>query len=380
MITNATMTIRCTVLLTGNVLTITNERAVSIDLTAARKAGMTEEEAGLIDWLTDGLPPGRSDTADLSIPAMRVLASLWQRFPATASQPAPTPASNPPARPRPVPVAPAGPTAARTSQRVVEGHAGRTMFKANGAHDADYAEARVDQLRRAATTVPTSYHLFFYDIKDSQEATCPNPSWRVSIPTGQLDSRGRETRWMWPGMWRMGFRLNLSCWVVDSSLLPGGENENPALARLCQHWDANGVNYHTLRFHECEMDRIQAMARAALDEELRTLHTSLITRLATAGEELARVQAELATRSAAGEEVTEGEMEAAERAHDNAVRSMLRTAQDRLATCLEFAERYDDTMVESDLFAAYRAAIDTHRTAFNARMTQLRRPARLHID
>jgi hypothetical protein len=305
MITNATMTIRCTVLLTsdastGDILTVTNEKSVAINLTAARKAGMTEEETGLIDWLTDGLPPGRSDTADLSIPAMRVLASLWQRFPATASQPAPTPgaASNPLARPRPVPVQPSR-TERRTAERVVNAHTNRTAYRPKGNGEADHVEARADQLTRAADI--TSFSIVHYDIDEETKGPCPNPSWRTRLRDEATDEFPEGEQWYWPGMHRFAFRLTKSCWIIDTALLPGGEKECPLIGRLFRHWERHGIEFHYHKFASSEMENFRALARRRLDELLQEVHTSLIDRLGKASEELARVQVELSERARLGQ-------------------------------------------------------------------------------
>jgi hypothetical protein len=361
--------IRCKVIINGNVLTFTNERSVSIDLTQARKPGaMSDLEAGLLDTLTEGLPVNVTDTADLTPASMRVLLALSKRFEPAPVQP--VRAGNAPAT-----------TQARTAGKVVSGHTDRTTFSSRSGGEADYAEARVDQLRRVATDVQTaSYTLVIYDIKDHQETVCPNPSWRITMRDEPANDEAIGERWTFPGMWRMGFRMNLSCWAVDSRLLPGGEDENPALARLFTHWDRHGVDFHCFRFHEEDMGKIRELAQKRLDDELRSLHTSLIERINRADAALAEAQAGMEARAVLGEEVTLTEQERAESRRDNAVRAMLRDASEKFAACLECAERFDMSMEDNDLFAAYREAIAAHRIAFNARMVREGRSVRLHVE
>jgi hypothetical protein len=128
------------------------------------------------------------------------------------------------------------------------------------------------------------------------------------------------------------------------------------------------------------MGKIRDLAQKRLDDELRSLHTSLIERINRADAALAEAQAGMEARVAAGEEVTLNEQERLEARRDNAVRAMLRDASEKFAACLECAERFDMSMEDNDLFAAYRAAIAAHRTAFNARMQAEGRSVRLHVE
>jgi hypothetical protein len=173
--------------------------------------------------------------------------------------------------------------------------------------------------------------MLIYDIPSRLSSECPNPS-RL--------------------LWRHGFRLNLSCWV-----LPLREMDALPLVDLMALWAEHGVRVHCIEYAESQRDKIKAIAVEKLEEELRRQHTSLIVNLSSADEWLKK-----ALEAADGEKG----LAKAGATYKGRMRLVFREASNMLDAAILCAQTYDDTGMTSDLVNGLRQAIAAKKAAFEA--------------
>lgn len=192
-------------------------------------------------------------------------------------------------------------------------------------------EQQVNGLKNVIDGIPEEYTSLGYDIP---EGTLPNPSWLL---------------------WRFGFRRLLSSWVLPSRNL-----NHPVIQNLLREWDAHGIEWDTVRYHPEEMGRIKEMAQKRLDKMIREVHTSLITTIIKADNQLKLIQEDM--------EKTAADADKADESRDNKVRAIIKKAGERMAAALECAELFDLNESVTDLLKGLKEAIESQRTTFNESM------------
>lgn len=306
-------------------------------------------------WRTRILPPGtqvhysrtETETTVLHVARIEMNGETWESEISVEKPPqsAPEP-TEPPAPSLPAPQSAPENTATETAYGIA-----RTIAKQDRTGE---AAARLDRLDRALSG---RVYLFTYDIPDRLKDECPNPSDLLKP---------------------IGYRINLSCWVVTEQVLQG-----PIVKGLQEHWDSvpaitetftlDGIAYeeriavshHAILFDASQLSKMREMARDQLAKELRNLHRSLIERIDRAADTLQKARNALEQAESGGTEVTEKDRERAENAYLNAFRAAVRDSITDLEAAIECAEIYDDLGSLPDLIAGVRAAVNSHRHAFN---------------
>lgn len=208
-------------------------------------------------------------------------------------------------------------------------------------------EVRIARLQEVINNISADgYVMLVYDIPTDKNDVCPNPS-------GML--------------WRYGFRMNLSCWVI-----PTRNMERARIKEELALWDANKIKWHVVPYADSAMDQIRGIAQEKLDEEVRRVHTSFIEMIATADETLKEKYAEFDAIVKEGGEVTTKQREKVESLRDNRVRTILRQAAERLNAAIECAEAFDTTEQLADLLRGIKTAHESYVLAFNADAKQKR--------
>lgn len=199
--------------------------------------------------------------------------------------------------------------------------------------------------RRAAVALAAEEELvyLFYDIPSRH----PSTGKAIANPSGLL-------RWY-------GFRMNLSCWCLRRRDIDAGD-----VADLLSYWDALGCIW----FHVAPQPREQnathrRIARARLEEEMRTAHRSLITRLANADDAYARAKAELAKTPEAS---SAKDYEYILMHRDGNVWNALRTVGETMRAAVTCAEIFDATEAVKPLADGLTLALRAETEAFNAYM------------
>lgn len=211
----------------------------------------------------------------------------------------------------------------------------RTKGSYRSTGDADVAEARINRAEAVINEVlADKVSMMIYDIPETLNKQCPNPS---------------------ALLWRYGFRLNKSCWVMPQKSLDSAEVQS-----LLSHWQSYKIECHVIPYSEEAMGQIRDIARNKLSEEITRVHTALITRIGNASERYEELR-----RNLMGDHATAKAYEDAERAKDNAVRAILKTSAEALDGACACAERFDETMHVSHLIAGLRAAIRAEVATFN---------------
>ena len=214
-----------------------------------------------------------------------------------------------------------------TEEAVQSGIASRVFIEGE-AEDAEKA------IRRGEAIVEKCIGPFFmliYDIPTDKNKQCPNPS-------GKL--------------WKHGFRLNLSCWV-----LPAKELQSATVRQLLALWERESIETHIIEFAESQVEKVKAIAVKKLEDEVRRQHSSLLALIESADKALRETMDDFDADWAAGEAY-----------RDNRVRAAIKKASEGLDAAIACAAIFDDSMQTRDLIEALRAAFDAQREAFNAAM------------
>lgn len=258
----------------------------------------------------------------------------------------------------PVAVANAAKVETRSAKSDVVAHELRKVAPAS----VDTAESRIQGMRKVAERIKDdTYVLLQYDIPESVKTD--------AAPTAE----GVDT-YPCPILWRHGFRMTKSVWVMPSkqvgmalvqNLLNGWKAFNADPARTGKQ-----VKFRILPFAEETMEEIRRMAVEAIDEYIRELHTSLIECIANADESLRKAMERLDADEKAGLEVTAKQVERTEATRDNAVRAILKKKGEELNLAIASAELFDATEDVADLLRALRQAIRANVGSFNERARQ----------
>lgn len=217
----------------------------------------------------------------------------------------------------------------RTTQRL---HRGHSSMVAPVQGDMDATERQIKSLEKIAASMDADYTEISYDIP--QELNRLNPS-----------------KWLW----RHGFRRQLSNWVLLTSNL-----NHPEVVAWLEVLATHGIVVDTLDVAKHEKEKIKRWAVRELENKIRQEHTSLINNIASADAKLREIQLD--------DEKSSRELEVADAARDNRVRSIIKTACEQLDAAIKCAELFDETMKNDDLVTALRAAIQARASAFNAQM------------
>jgi hypothetical protein len=206
---------------------------------------------------------------------------------------------------------------------------------------ADYAEARIRRLQKIVEKVSNdTYVMLVYDIPTSKNDDCPNPS-------GTL--------------WRHGFRMNLSCWVLPSKQL-----DSPRIKRLLAHWQAHKIKVHIVPYAKEAIDQIRAIARENLDEEVRRVHTALITNIDSADRALSSAIKKMEEENTCTNDEQQREVDK----RNNKVRAQFKLAAERLDAAIQCAEVFDESENMEALIVGVREAIRSQQETFNVAMRE----------
>lgn len=332
----------------------------------------SEDPAAPLEFLTRTFPAGtvvnyeRTETATQTVHTAWLIRDgvRWESIEYRAKQTQATPAVQPQ---RPAPAVPAVKAPAPVAQQTASVNrttAAQTVMGTvnliNRRHVAgtDEMERRVNTLRSVSETLRGDVYMLIYDIPEALSSECPNPS--------------RD-------FWRVGFRLNKSCWVMPQKGLDSHTVQN-----TLKHWESVphtrvevpglpgyfrsvGVKVHVIKYAADQLATIRQIAADMLQEELIRIHTSLIQRIASADDRLREAQEALRQTELEGTSVSANDRERAEAARDNSARATLRDAMECFAAALKSAEAFDETDSLSDLFTAVRESIRAEALAFNAR-------------
>jgi hypothetical protein len=225
-------------------------------------------------------------------------------------------------------------TAERTAVNNVAGvYRGEALSQANG----------VEKMAASVETLKgTKFAMLVYDIPTHKNDVCPNPS-------GLL--------------WKHGFRMNLSCWVMPMDRLT-----HPDVTELLNLWTANGIVNHVVEYAESQNEKIRAIAQTKLEEEIRRLHTSLIETLGNATDAYNAAVAQLEAENL----LTPKAEDIANSRRISRWKQILKESGERLNAAVACAELFDDTMNLSDLIESVRAAVDSAMRTNTARMNARR--------
>jgi hypothetical protein len=197
----------------------------------------------------------------------------------------------------------------------------------------DAVSQKLESLQAAAEMASGAYVMLVYDIPTSKNHLAPNPS-RM--------------------LWRHGFRLNFSCWV-----LPAKELENEEIAALLDNWAIAGIKHYVIEYAESQMEVVRKIAAEKIDEELRRIHGSLIACIDSADQAL-----KAAIQSPEWQAMDADARRERENYRCAAIRSRINLAVKEFAAALACAEMYDATERLADLLAGVRAAIRSRQEAF----------------
>ena len=180
--------------------------------------------------------------------------------------------------------------------------------------------------------------LLVYDI--AEQSKFPNPS---------------------PRLHPIGFRINLSCWIIPITQLPED---------LLNDFAGAGIDYEVFQFAEHEEEKIRMRAKRAIEAHAAEIHTSLIKSLDSATQAFraaeAQVKAECDSELVAHLLTAEADKKRRQR-----MKGALRVAADRLNAAVACAELFDDTMELKDCLKGLEEAIKARREAFEVTLTAM---------
>lgn len=206
----------------------------------------------------------------------------------------------------------------------------------------DKEERGLNRKKNVLAKVKGGLVLVSYDIETAKNKKVSNPSWML---------------------WRYGARMQYSVWIIRKDAL-----DTLQMQELFTHWDNNEVIYDVIPQSGEGEKRLIAIAQRNLENEIRELHTSLITRIDAAAERLEAARKALDEMEANGEEVDPNDRDALENKHDNGLRVVFRETIFRFEGVLESARTFDDTDSLGALLNGLRNALLTSVEAFNVEM------------
>ena len=339
----------------AQVTNVTSGNTVTIDVEGLdRESLFSPQENALYDTLCGGL---NNRHQDLTGAEMRLILSMSGKAQAARQlgKPVEIVSVQPLIAPKPAPVI-------NTTSRSLEkkGAAEVTRFVANAEYDTtkgtDHAERLASALERVSHNREWDFCVLDYDIaEDTKDLDSPE------LNPGNL-------HWWLPSdyLWRQGFRSQNSKWVM----LRDKMFSDPVIAEVVRIWGEMGkvpsvtgkgkprVKWGIRRFHPDEAEDIRREASEALDNLLRSIHTSLIQGIDKADRALEQA-------SDVGP-LTEREESRAKDVRNNVVRAKIKEAIADLEKALKCAESFDETANKVDLFEGLRSAIRSQAAAFNA--------------
>lgn len=219
----------------------------------------------------------------------------------------------------------------------------------------DQMETEVNRLSEVVRMLKGPLYMLIYDIPESLNSVCPNPS---------------------VVFWKHGYRLNKSCWVMTQEGL-----DSTAVQSELKHWrecpktprqipgtpyvEVVEVECHIIKYADDQLDNIRQIAVKKLNRELIRIHSSLIHRIENAAKTFDQATAALDQLASSGVEVSEKDRKKPEDAQVTALRGALKDAMKHFSGALKSAEAFDDTDQLSDLFNSVREVIRAQIGAFN---------------
>lgn len=296
-------------------------RILDISTVALKLVKLTDAEETVVNWLTDGLETGKVYPIDITLPELKTLGEVRAKIDNLYN----------------------APKVKTIEQRVDETNKfvhQRVASRSSG-NGMDAMEARVNGLQKVVKSLEEDFMMFQYDIPTVYQTECPNPS---------------------PILWRHGFRMTKSCWILAKSHM-----EHSDIVELLAHWEPyRKINpdfvVRIAKYDASEMETIRGWAEESLRKELVAVHTSLIQAIGTADENLKKAMET--------EGVTPRQMELADSKHDNHIRGAIKRVAATLDSVLVSAELFDQSENVADLIKTTREAIRVQRDTFNILMRQ----------
>lgn len=162
----------------------------------------------------------------------------------------------------------------------------------------------------------------------------------------------------------IGIHLDGSNWLMTAEGLASEEVQD-FFTNMDEHKSFQGregespAYWHTMLRQE-EYEKFVNIAQNKFCAHVRKLHASLIECIANADEALAT-----AMKSEEWTTLTAKQQETAQSYRNNRIRARIKNADKELADAIKCAEAFDMNENLTDLFAGLRAAIRSHRQAFN---------------
>ena len=147
---------------------------------------------------------------------------------------------------------------------------------------------------------------------------------------------------------KIGFRANLSCWVIPLSFIPED---------LLDLYKTNGINYWIVKFDESEESKIRSRAKVELEKEVGRIHGSLIKQVASADKLLNKLLEK--------ENVTEVEQNTTKTKRHQRISIALKSSSEALDDAIKCATLFDEDMNMQHLFDGLRSVIESRKNLFN---------------
>lgn len=185
-------------------------------------------------------------------------------------------------------------------------------------------EGELQAAERNCHIVDQQFYMLIYDIPTIHNDEVPNPSWLL---------------------WKYGFRLNLSCWV-----LPESSMKRQVIKNLRNYWDAQPtkfekikgrmkaqrVKHYVIPYAESARADIMAIAQEKLMEEIDRANEALQDRMAAAEKRYKDAEKALEARAVKyGRKLTATEVDGIEYQKRLNCQAALRDAKQALDSCME---------------------------------------------
>lgn len=228
----------------------------------------------------------------------------------------------------------------------------------------DHAERKINSLVKTCNDLQDEdFWYLTYDIPTKMNDSCPNPSWPIRI--WPKDALHRSQSWIFPGLWRFGARLNLSCWCIPDKKL-----QHSKMQKLISHWRDHGIKVRLVRYHPEDRNEVRRIVYEELCEEVQRLHQAFITKLFNASDRLKKLESEMDLKEASGGVVSRKDRDDAQSTRDNSIRATIKRAGEELNAAIESAKLFDAFEKISDLLDGFRKVIKAETSTFNAEMAR----------
>lgn len=333
---------QCFIVRSGNSIKIISpNREKTCDLNSTLiniSTGISDDEIGFIERITDGLVDGIEDRLDLTKEEMEVLVGIREKSNSYQVKSSPIHSED-----RKEMVDHVKSTMEKIHSHTVNGEERKAVNTLNA------TERRIISLKKTVDIYQEEFYQVEYDIPEKQKRTKDNP-------------KGVENPSDW--FWKHAMRLTKSCWCFPESSFKHAE-----VAQWLDNARERKCKIRVIPYARRAIESIKEMAVEELRETMVLYHTNMVKNIICCDDRLNKAIDELNEKVLAGDTTqltASREQRAAEDYRNNQVRNHLRNAADRLKMGTESAERFDLYENVSDLFQAFRATIDSQVETFNA--------------